>query len=303
MPEMSVTETYKAVPPRSLPRAFFLLLWPPLPIWRRLDIAVIAGTVYSALVVLVVNETEVKLPDWSGFSTILNGVILGLLLNFRTQVAYERWWEGRKLWGQLINDIRNLGAKIAAIAGFSKVSRAEIGHLLSAFALALKYRLRGLPELQLVCSFEKATENPPHVPVFLFARLMKLLQEERVAGRITEMDLLLLDPHARGLMDVCGSCERIKNTPISLSYRSLLRHGLVLYLLTTPWLIADHLLWWTIPLMALFGYFLLGVELTAEDVEEPFGSDEDDLELSAYCETVRQSVEQLLGLPESGTQK
>jgi putative membrane protein len=273
----------------------FLFLWPPLPIWRRLDTAVIAGIVYTAIVVLVVNGTDIKLPDWSGVSTLMNGLVLGLLLGFRTQVAYDRWWEGRKLWGQLINESRSLCAKIAALNSFSASSRVEFGRLLSAFALALKYRLRGLPELQRVGGFEKATEKPQHVPLFLYGRLAVILQAEREAERITEIDVLLLDPHVRGLMDVCGSCERIKNTPIPLSYRSLLRHGLVLYLLTTPWLIADHLLWWTIPLTALLGYFLLGVELTAEDVEEPFGRDADDLELSSYCDTIRRSVEQLLG--------
>jgi putative membrane protein len=122
-----------------------------------------------------------------------------------------------------------------------------------------------------------------------------LLQAERAAERITEMDLLVLDPHARGLMDVCGACERIKATPIPLSYRSLLRHGLVLYLFTTPWLIAEQLMWWTVAVTALLAYFLLGVEATAEDIEEPFGRDGDDLDLSNYCDTIRRSADEALG--------
>ncbi|MFO0851106.1 MAG: bestrophin family ion channel [Gemmataceae bacterium] len=81
-------------------------------------------------------------------------------------------------------------------------------------------------------------------------------------------------------MDVCGACERIKTSPIPLSYRSLLRHGLLLYLLSTPWLIADQLGWATVPVMTLMTYFLLGIELTAEEVEEPFGRDGDDLALA-----------------------
>jgi ion channel-forming bestrophin family protein len=299
MADISRHEAQEPASRRFSVRAFLLFLWPPLPIWQRLDTAVILAILYSTIVVLVVNGIGLQLPDWSGVSTLLNGLIIGLLLGFRTQVAYDRWWEGRKLWGQLINESRSLCAKINAMSGFSTASRDEVGRLVWAFALALKHRLRGAPELQRVSGFEKSTDNPPHAPLFLFSRLMKLLQGERATGRITEMDLLLLDPHVRGLMDVCGACERIKNTPISLSYRSLLRHGLVLYLLTTPWLVADHLLWWTIPMMGLFGYFLLGVEFTAEDVEEPFGRDADDLQLSAYCDTIRQAVEQLLGLNDS----
>src|SRR5579872_1557114 len=110
-------------------RAFLLFLWPPLPIWRRLDAAVILGVVYSAIVVLVVNGIGLQLPDWSGVSTLLNGLIIGLLLGFRTQVAYDRWWEGRKLWGQLINESRSLCTKINAMTGFSTASREEVGRL------------------------------------------------------------------------------------------------------------------------------------------------------------------------------
>jgi putative membrane protein len=269
-------------------------IWPPLPVWRRLDLAVVAIAVYTALVVLFDALTGMRLPDWSGVSTILNALVLGILLAFRNKEAYERWWEARKLWGQLINDSRNLFAKAAALPRLSAEARAGLGKLVSAFAVALKNRLRGDGKLQQVPGFESELNDPPHVPLELFGRLTALLQAERTAGHLTEVDLLLLDPHVRGLMDVCGACERIQNTPVPLSYRALLRHGLVLYLLSTPWLVADHLGWWAVPVVGLFGYFLLGVELTAEDVEEPFGRDGDDLALSAYCETIRQSAEQAL---------
>ena len=145
--------------------------------------------------------------------------------------------------------------------------------------------------------FESDPADPAHVPLDLYARLVARLQAERDAGRLTEMDLLLFDPHVRGLMDVCGGCERIKGTPVPLSYRALLRHGLILYLLSTPWLVADRLGWWAVPVVALFAYFLLGVELTAEDVEEPFGPDGDDLALTAFCDTIRSAAEQALAPP------
>lgn len=285
-------------PPRPRRRSFSSLLasiWPPLPIWRRLDIAIAASAAYTAIVVLVVAETGFKLPDWSGGSTILNGIVLGLLLGFRTQAAYDRWWEGRRLWGQLINDTRSLCTKAAAMRGLSDGARAELAHLLPAFARALKDRLRAAPVDPRIIGPEKPLAKAVHLPLLLFNQLLAVLQEERTAGRVSELDLLLLDPHARSLMDVCGGCERIKNTPVPLSYQALLRHGMVFYLLSTPWLVADHLLWWAVPVMALLGYFMLGMELTAEDVEEPFGHDADDLTLSAYCETIQQSVEQVLG--------
>ena len=274
-----------AAPRRTLGdrlRAF----WPPLPVWRRLDLAVAVVAVYTALVVAVDLATGLQLPDWSGASTLLNALILGVLLNFRNKEAYDRWWEARKLWGQLINDSRSLCTKAAALRRLAAEARADLGRLVPAFAVALKDRLRKPPG---------APGDQVHVPLDLYGRLLGRLQAERDADRLTEVDLLTLDPHVRGLMDVCGACERIKGSPVPLSYRALLRHGLVLYLLSTPWLVSHHLHWWAIPVVSLLAYFLLGVELTAEDVEEPFGKDGDDLALAAYCDTIRSGAEQALG--------
>jgi putative membrane protein len=274
-------------------------VWPPLPVWRRLDLAVGAVAGYTALVVLVDVVTGFGLPDWSGVSTLVNALILGVLLNFRNREAYDRWWEARKLWGQLVNDSRSLCAKAAARDRLSADARADLGRLVPAFAVALKDRLRGPAgaRLRRVPGFEADPADPAHVPLDLYGRLLARLQAEREAGRLTEMDLLVLDPHVRGLMDVCGGCERIKGTPVPLSYRSLLRHGMVLYLLSTPWLMADSLGWWAVPIVSLFAYFLLGVELTAEDVEDPFGRDGDDLALATFCDTIRAAAEQALRNP------
>ena len=272
-------------------------IWPPLPVWRRLDLAVGAVAGYTAIVVLVENLFGHRLPDWSGVSALLNILLLGVLLNFRNREAYERWWEARRLWGQLINDSRSLCTKAAARAGLSTQARADLGRLVPAFAWALKDRLRGTAgaRLRRVPGFETDPADPAHVPLELYGRLVARLQAERDAGRLTDMDQLQFDPHVRGLMDVCGGCERIKGTPVPLSYRALLRHGLVLYLLSTPWLVVDVLGWWAVPSVSLLAYFLLGVELTAEDVEDPFGKDGDDLALTAFCDTIRAAAEQTLG--------
>ncbi|HET6573703.1 MAG TPA: bestrophin family ion channel, partial [Fimbriiglobus sp.] len=257
--------------------------------------AVMALAVYTAVVVLVLAATPLDLPQWGGASAVLNALILGVLLNFRNREAYDRWWEARKLWGQLVNDSRNLCLKTVSLPGLSPDDCARLGRLVVGFAAAMKDHLRGSAALQRVPGFEKETAEPDHVPLYLAGRLIELLRGWRAEGKLTDYDLLLLDPHARAPMDICGACERIKTTPMPLSYRSLLRHGLVLYLLSTPWLVGDQLVWWAVPVVALLGYFLLGIELTAEDVEEPFGRDGDDLALAAYCDTIRRSVDEVLG--------
>src|SRR4051812_45444750 len=220
--------------PPALQR-LFRTVWPPLPVWQRLGAAVALVAAYCVLVVLAASTTGVRLPEWSGGSAIINGLILGLLLGFRNTTAYERWWEARKLWGQLVNDARNLCAKAAALTGLSTDARAEVRRLVPAFAVALEQRLRGAGGLRQVPGFEDAADDPAHVPLYLAGRLIALFQAQRSAGRVSEVDLLLLDPHTRALMDICGGCERIRNTPLPLSYRAMLRHGLIFYLVSTPW--------------------------------------------------------------------
>jgi putative membrane protein len=253
-------------------------VWPPLPVWRRLDLAVFAVAGYTAVVAAVFHWGHIETPQWSGFTAALNVIVLGVLLAFRNTQAYDRWWEGRKLWGQLINDSRNLMLKVKAHPNLTADDRAAVGGRVAAFAVALKGHLR--------------TDAPPpaHEPLRLAGEVYQHLLEWRRAGKLADTDLLLFDPHARGLMDVSGACERIKNSPVPLSYRALLRHGLVLYLASTPWFIADQMHFWAIPVMALLAYFLLGIELTAEDVEDPFGTDGDDLALAAYCETISRAT-------------
>jgi putative membrane protein len=95
-------------------------------------------------------------------------------------------------------------------------------------------------------------------------------------------------------MEICGACERIRNTPLTPSYLSLLRHGLVLGFLFTPWALMQLIGGWVIAVQSLAVYFLFGIELTAEAVEQPFGYDGDDLPLEAYCEMIEKNVREIL---------
>jgi ion channel-forming bestrophin family protein len=274
---------------------WFYKIWPPLPVWKGLDAAVVVVIVYSALVEYIAENFGLKLPKWMGDLTVVNGILLGVLLGFRNSQAYDRWWEARKLWGQLINDSRNFCLKIQTLPGIATAERQLVGRHIIGFAVALKNHLRGGRPLATVPGFEKATENPTHVPLKICEWIYTQLRAWRSSNKITEMDLLLLDPHAKALMDVSGACERIRSSPVPQSYRALLRHGTILYLLTAPWFMANDYGYYGIVIVALLAYFLLGIELTAEDVEEPFGKDGDDLELNRYCETIRVSAEQVLG--------
>jgi putative membrane protein len=136
--------------------------------------------------------------------------------------------------------------------------------------------------------------TPDHVPAHIAGRIIALVANWRTAGRIDGFSHQMLDLHTSALMDICGACERIRNTPLASSYLSLLRHGLLLGFLFTPWALVQTLELWIVPVQAIAVYFLFGIELTAEAVEQPFGHDRDDLTLESYCETIRKSAEDIL---------
>lgn len=275
--------------------SLFWRIWPPLPVWKRLDATVLLVVVYSFIVKYLSDLEHWNFPKWIGDMAVVNGILLGVLLGFRNVQAYDRWWEARKLWGQLINDSRNLCLKVATFVRSDSEERRQVGRLVVGFAVALRNHLRGGQPLQTVPGFERETGDPAHVPLHLAERVYAQLLAWRAGGQLTEFDLLLIDPHAKALMDVSGACERIRSSPVPLSYRALLRHGTILYLASAPWFMAGEYGYMAIGVVALLAYFLLGIEMTAEDVEEPFGKDGDDLELTRFCETIRKSAEQILG--------
>lgn len=269
-------------------------VWPPPPIAGRLWVAVAVAAVYAAAVWAIDPAEGLLRPLTSSQFATLNTAIIGLLVSFRTKVAYDRWWEARILWGGLVNHSRNLCLKARELARPDADERAELARLVAAFAVALMKHLRGPMRLSDVSGFEQQTVDPQHVPAHLAGRLMATVAAWRRADRIDGHAHQMLDLNLNALMDICGACERIRNTPLVSSYLSLLRHGLVLGFLATPWAIVQPLGAWSILVLAVGVYFILGIELTAEAVEQPFGSDGDDLALETYCETIRKSAADIL---------
>jgi putative membrane protein len=269
-------------------------IWPPPPIAGRLWIAVALAAGYSALVWVFHPTNGTLLPLWSSQFALINSAILGLLVSFRTKVAYDRWWEGRLLWGGLVNHSRNLCLKVRELAKPDASERAKFVATVSAFAVALMRHLRGPLRLDELDDFKDEGATPNHIPSHIAGRLMATVAQWRTAGRIDGHTHQMLDANLNALMDICGACERIRNTPLPGSYLSLLRHGLVLTFLFTPWAFVQTLGYWVIVVQAIGVYFVFGIELTAEAVEQPFGFDGDDLTLETYCETIRASAADIL---------
>jgi putative membrane protein len=219
--------------------------------------------------------------------------LLGMLLVFRTNAAYSRWWEARQLWGNLTNTSRNLSIKISTLARIDDRDNNVARNLILAFGPVLKNQLRNSRSDAELENLEITSPRPGHIPSEIVQRLYLLIAKWREEGRIDEASLRVLDQEATQLLNVCGGCERIRNTRIVRAYRVFSRQCIALSLITFPWGIVNEFHWWTVPITAVLAYFMLGLEAVAENVEEPFGDSEDDLDLDGMCETISKSVNQI----------
>ncbi|MCY4419025.1 MAG: bestrophin family ion channel [Cytophagales bacterium] len=229
------------------------------------------------------------------------GLILGFLLVFRANTAYDKWWEGRKIWGQLLNDSRALAAKMNAFVPLrDHEERRFFGRMICNFAYSLKGHLRKGVDMEELIFEDKAvrkrvydSKNKPNMIGSLIYEKIGLLFENR---DIPPEHAIILDKEVKGFMDHLGACERIKNTPIPYSYSSYIKKFIFVYSLLVPLELVIHLHLWTVLGTCLVFYILAGLEMIAEEVEEPFGESVNDLTLDKICSSVRSSVEEVLGV-------
>jgi len=260
---------------RTVRRVFYF------PVLGQLWRYVLAAAAYAAVVVVLgrgLLPTDPTAEATRAGEVVVVGILFGWLMSFRTHAAYSRWWDARGLWGQLVNETRNLVLKAGAYVRDPEECR-KLGAILVRFAETLRDHLR-LP---------KGTPGP-HRPMAVAEEVLDLIRSWHAGGRIDGFVFLALDGHAQQLMNVCGACEKIRATPLAASYRGLLRKGITFYLLLLPWFIDDELIWATVPVCALVAYGVVGLELIATEIEDPFGTQGDDLPLDDFVETIRRSA-------------
>ena len=266
------------------------------PVFAHVRIVVIGLGIYTLLCVLADQARGGELINIQANVPALLGLVLGLLLVFRTNTAYDRWWEARKLWGALVNDSRNLAIKVTTCVQADDADKDQLGRWLIRFAYALKDHLRNQARLANYPEFVDETSPIVHVPAYISQRVYERIEGWRQGEKLGGFELLFLDRHAAALMDICGACERIRNTRISASYRHFIRQSIALYLLSLPWGLIHDYGYWAVPAVMMAGYFMTGLELIAEDIEEPFGTSADDIGLDKLCEVIADSVGEIMEL-------
>ena len=265
---------------------------------------VLRGTGFVALATAIVCFLHKDVFDWGGngldvtiFSLL--GVVLSILLSFRTNSAYDRWWEGRRKWGELVNNSRNLAVYVhSAFPAGDEESRRYLAIRIANFALALKEHLRGgakVDELVLLTPEDAEKYNgKSHIPNYIAYEIAQRIQNVYNAGHIGMADHMNIKAHSQELLNISGSCERIKKTPIPFSYNVYIKLFITVYTLGLPFALIPLFGYLSIVLVAFVFFAFYGLELMAEEIEDPFGLDCNDLPTGDIAHTIKANVFELL---------
>ncbi|MGL2964888.1 bestrophin family protein [Flavobacterium sp. RSB2_4_14] len=224
----------------------------------------------------------------------LLGFVISLLLAYRTNTAYDRWWEGRKLWGGLVNSSRNLAIKLSAIIT-SENDRAYFRKMIPTYASILQKHLTDNETAkQLFDDVDLKIDHHKHKPNHVAKMMFQKINDLYVAKKITGDQLIIINNELQSFTDICGACERIKNTPIPYSYSAFIKKFIFIYVLTLPFTYVFTLGYFVIPVVIFIFYVLASLELIAEEIEDPFGVDSNDLPTLKIAENIKKHVEELL---------
>ncbi|MBL7740170.1 MAG: hypothetical protein JNK14_13220 [Chitinophagaceae bacterium] len=272
---------------------------------RKLMPLIIGISIYSALIAwLELDYWKLSEKDYVRNIPIMHsllGFAISMLLVFRTNTAYDRWWEGRKLWGSLVNNSRNLAIKLHAILPEEeKAQRSFFRKIIPAYAYALHNHLRreqtrielfGDEEHKHVFS---KIDTDKHIPNQIAMLMFQHIHELHKEGKISGEQLIFLNSELQSFTDICGACERIKNTPIPYSYSVFIKKFIFIYVMTLPFGYVFQLGFYVIPVVAFIFYVLASLEIIAEEIEDPFGGDANDVPTDKLSQNIHRHVAEII---------
>ncbi|PZD75183.1 hypothetical protein C1752_00324 [Acaryochloris thomasi RCC1774] len=234
-------------------------------------------------------------------TNVIYNLILGLLIVFRTNTSYDRFWEGRKAWGSLVVNTRNLAQELQVALSGNEQEKQDAIRLLSAFAIATKLHLRDedindeLKE-QVTPAQLQQLETAKHRPLIIVFWIRSYLQQQMKEGNIIEAQVASANVMLNSLVEGISGCERIVTTPIPVAYRIFLKRLILIYCIGLPFRVVPEITWWSIPVMAIVSFLLLGVEEVGRELENPFGYGANDLPLDTICGAIVNTIENTLSL-------
>lgn len=243
-----------------------------------------------------------RIPVIEGAPFTLIGIALSIFLAFRNNASYERWWEGRKLWGQLIHVSRTFSRQTLLLSGEadSESIRPRLLRLVMAFAHSLVPHLRRGHDRSVASDFlsdaDLATmQQGSWHPGVILRLISEELVRQRIGGRLTDIDFQTIDRTVDRMEAALAGCERIRNTPLPFAYTLLLHRTAYLFCALLPFGYADVLGWGTPFVVGLIAYTFFGLDALGEELEDPFGMEPNDLPIAALATTIEIDLRAALG--------
>ena len=263
-------------------------------VFRRLFPSLLGIGLWTAGVCYVETEVLEAPIKLSNVVHSLLGFVLSLFLVFRTNTAYDRWWEGRKQWGALVNVSRTLAIRVREFGDDAAVHGFFATHI-PGFVDALKAHLRPLQGGTPDRPSEGVWDQANHAPNAWAQSMERQAAAQLCSGAWTNQQHWLVSQNLERMVDILGACERILKTPIPYSYSMFMKKFIFLYVVTLPLGFVNTFGWWAVPVVMLVFYILVSVELIAEEIEDPFGVDDNDLPLDGMAQTIRANTDEILG--------
>ncbi|MDQ1858344.1 bestrophin family protein [Chryseobacterium sp. WLY505] len=242
----------------------------------------------------------------------LIGLALAIFMGFCNSASYDRFWEGRKLWGLLVIETRSLTRQILSLVNDSspqaKEEKERIIKLISAFSWSLNFQLRdksGTEHLERLLSSEQLEQvkNKKFIPNIILGFIADWLNEQNKKGNIDTIVMTSMDHQLNQFSNISGGCERIYNTPLPFAYSVLLHRTVYLYCFWLPFGLVDSLGWMMPLIVLLISYTFIALDAIIQEIGEPFGEEENDLALNSICRTIEFSICEQAGIPQGELKK
>lgn len=262
---------------------------------QRIALRCLAVTLLAALIVLIERHYPALFYPVSATPFTLLGLSLSIFMSFRNNACYDRWWEGRKAWGRMIIEVRSFVRESVVIE--DDPLRARMLRSLCGFAHALNARLRNEEELPLARTWlaEDAQVTAHNVCDGILRDIGAQCSRLAKESAISEFRYTVLEQRLTGLSDVQATCERIKGTPLPFPYTLLLHRTIYIFCLLLPFALAEPLGWLAPLFTTIVSYTFFGLDAIGNELEDPFGRDENDLPTDAMVRTIERDVLAALG--------
>lgn len=288
-------------------------------IFSDLKISMLFIVVYMSGLSIIDHYFPLKLIHIPLGLITVPGTVIALLLGFRTNSAYDRWWEARIVWGAIVNDSRTWVRQLMTFIKYENQSSSDFENIKSmalrhvAWNYTLARHLRKQNPLEDVARLIEGSEldevekksNVPNSLLYIQGSEIKKLYEN---GKIDRYQFVQLDETLTKLTDSMGRCERIKNTVFPASYTLLVEILIYMWIVFLPFGLVDMIGYILIPTTISLAFSFLVVERVAVYMQDPFENLPTDTAMLTLSRTIEINIKEELGekniprplLPEDG---